>query len=87
MERDKLIKRLQYQSYHRGCKETDLFLGEFAKKYLENFSDEELKQFEAILDEDDWDIYAWITGAQVLPENHNNNVGKLFMSFTLTKPK
>ena len=83
VERDNLIKRLQYQSYHRGCKETDLYLGEFAKKYLGSFSDEELADFEAILLEEDWEIYAWLTGSKELPEKYNTKVGKLLVAFDL----
>lgn len=84
-ERDNLIKRLQYQSFHRGCKETDLYLGEFAKKYLDKFSYEELLKFDEILKADDWDIYAWLTKKQPVPEEYQNKVTDLLMNFDLSK--
>ena len=31
-ERERFIKRLLYQSCNRGCKETDLIIGQFAHK-------------------------------------------------------
>jgi antitoxin CptB len=85
MEREKVIKRLIYQSDHRGCKETDMYLGEFAKRYLKGFSDEQICHFEAILNEEDWDIYAWITGKTPLPVPHQNTVGELLMQFDLSE--
>lgn len=58
-QRTYLIKRLLYKSSYRGCKETDLILGRFAKKHIENLSDEELDAFDKILSLPDtmiWDI-------------------------------
>ena len=37
MSRDNRVKRLLYQSFHRGCKETDALLGKFSRKYLSDF--------------------------------------------------
>lgn len=75
--RDTRIKRLLYQSDHRGCKETDFLLGNFAKKYLLNFSDNEIDLYEKFIMENDWDIYAWLTGNLPLPDEHKNNVTDL----------
>lgn len=59
--RDLWLKRLTYRSWHRGCKETDLVLGNFCQRRLESLSDEELALFEALLDEDDAEIWNWLT--------------------------
>lgn len=61
-------KRLRYQSWHRGCKETDDILGPFADVWLPNA--QETTAFEALLEEDDWDIYRWLTGTQPQPKEH-----------------
>ena len=58
--RDVRIKRLRYQSWHRGCKETDVVLGNYCDAHLEGLSDEELDLYEAFLEEDDYDIWQWI---------------------------
>jgi antitoxin CptB len=54
------LNRLRYRSNHRGCKETDVVLGQYCASYLETLSDEDLHLFEAFLEEDDSDIWAWL---------------------------
>lgn len=53
--------RLVYQSRKRGILETDLLLSKFAKLHLNNFTIEELDEYDKLLDELDWDIYYWAT--------------------------
>lgn len=53
--------RLVYQSRKRGILESDLLLSRFAKRYLTGFSQEELDEYDKLLDEPDWDIYYWAT--------------------------
>ncbi|CUS21622.1 LAQU0S03e06832g1_1 [Lachancea quebecensis] len=53
--------RLVYQSRKRGILETDLLLSRFASKYLSSMTPEELEEYDALLDELDWDIYYWAT--------------------------
>ena len=67
MKQKNRLKRLLYQSLHRGCKETDMILGNFATKYLHSFTDEEIDLYEAFINEKDWDIYAWIIGRIPIP--------------------
>ena len=55
------LKRLRYRSWHRGCKETDLVLGGYCDRYLERMDAAELALCEALLEEDDSDIWAWLT--------------------------
>ena len=85
MSRDQRLKRLLYQSFHRGCKETDALLGKFAKRYLETFSEEEVDLYEKFISEDDWDIYAWITGSKEFPAEHDNRVTKMLREFDFVK--
>lgn len=58
---DRKKARLIYQSRKRGILETDLLLGGFAAKYLKEMNPEELAEYDALLDELDWDIYYWAT--------------------------
>jgi antitoxin CptB len=66
------LKRLKIRSWHRGTQEMDLLLGRFADAELERLSDRELDLFEAILAEEDQDLYAWITGERPWPTSLNN---------------
>lgn len=51
-----LIKKLLYQSTHRGCKEMDIILTNFCLKYLYHFSVEELYSYQNFLQRSDNDI-------------------------------
>ena len=68
LPRDLWLKRLTYRSWHRGCKETDLVLGNFCARRLESLNDANLALFEALLDEDDADIWAWLTEKTPCPK-------------------
>jgi antitoxin CptB len=67
---EKRIKRLLYQSWYRGCKETDRLLGVFARAEIATMNAQELDDFEAILHEEDRDIFAWLTGKAPIPERY-----------------
>ncbi|MAR56558.1 MAG: hypothetical protein CMM93_05190 [Rickettsiales bacterium] len=54
------FKRLRYQSWHRGCKETDVILGNYFDQHAKEFSAEDLSAYEALLEEDDYDIWQWV---------------------------
>ena len=62
------LKRLQYQSWHRGCKETDLILGWFADEKLGKMSEQQLDIYEKFLNENDTDIWDWLVKKEV-PNN------------------
>lgn len=64
-----LKKEILYRSIHRGCKETDHLIGEFAKTHLDSFNDEQAMLFKNLIEEDDLLIYDWILNKQeVLPK-------------------
>lgn len=67
-------KKLIYRSSHRGCKETDILLGDFAKSELPKMSEGELDLYQQFIEEDDWDIYAWLTGNLEPPEYYRENI-------------
>lgn len=69
---DNRRKRLVFQSNHRGCKEMDMIMGQFAERCAASMSDAELTIYEAMLEEDDWDLYAWVNGSAV-PGNEAYN--------------
>lgn len=55
------IKRLRLRAMRRGTREMDLILGPFAQAELASMADEDLDRFEALLDQSDPDLYAWIS--------------------------
>lgn len=64
------LRALCYRSTHRGCKETDVILGAFANAHLASFSEDQLALYAKFLDEQDWDIFAWIVGELDFPEEY-----------------
>ena len=54
-----LKKQIIYRSMHRGIKEMDLLLGNFVKKYVDEFNINELKDLEKLLFIEDDVIYKW----------------------------
>ena len=60
-------KRLLFRCWHRGTREMDLILGRFADAEIGNLSNDELSQLETLLEVNDPDLYAAITGDKVLP--------------------
>ena len=69
-----LIKELLYRSEHRGCKETDILLGEFAAASLVGMSDELLKDYAELIAHNDANIFAWLTGQMPYPANLNHEL-------------
>lgn len=67
---DTRLKRLIYRSAHRGCKETDLILGPFAQAQLTALSPPMVDLYECLLDENDADIWDWLTGKRPSPEKY-----------------
>jgi antitoxin CptB len=78
-------KRLLYQSRYRGRLEGDLLLGGFADRHLASLSAGQLDRYEALMQESDLDLLAWITGQQPVPERHNHDVFRLLQDFGLVE--
>ena len=61
------LKRLRIRSWRRGIREMDLILGRFADTGLAGLSAAELDLYEALLEENDHDLYAWVAGRAEVP--------------------
>lgn len=68
LPRELWLKRLRYRSWHRGCKETDLVLGTYCDQRVEQLNENELRRYELLLDEEDADIWSWLTGKTPCPK-------------------
>lgn len=66
--RDIRIKRLTMRSMRRGIKEMDLILQSYAEAHLSDMDDATLDLYEALLHENDQDLYQWVTGQKPAPE-------------------
>lgn len=66
---------------HRGCKETDIILGEFAVANVPNMTEEELREYEKIVNADDHDLYNYVTGRGLAPQSLDRALLGLIASY------
>ena len=55
-------KRLWFRCHHCGMAENDVIFGRFAERHLEALSDDQLDRLERLLEENDVDLFKWVTG-------------------------
>ena len=81
--KDKKIKKLLFRSMHRGTKEMDIILGNFAKSHIDSFSNSDLSEFEKILDIPDDTLFDWYMKKSTIPSIFDNKTLKLLMNYKL----
>lgn len=55
-------KKAEFRSNHRGCKEMDLVMGQFASRHLPGLTEPLLACYEQLLDEEDATLMDWLMG-------------------------
>lgn len=75
--RDARERRLKIRSWRRGTREMDLILGPFADARLGALSAEQLDRYEALLGENDQDLYIWFSGRASEPEAYRDALADL----------
>lgn len=68
--REHRIKRLIMRSMRRGIKEMDVILQPFAERNLEGMEDAALTLYDALLSENDHDLYQWVSGQVAPPDRY-----------------
>jgi antitoxin CptB len=61
----------------RGIREMDLILGAFAQTALDAMPEGDLAAYEALLAENDHDLYLWCTGQAEVPAGHAGLVSRV----------
>lgn len=78
------LKRLRIRSWRRGTKEMDLILGAWANTQLEHLSEDDLVLYDALLSENDHDLYQWVSGQGDTPERFVKIIDQIAQSFQKT---
>ena len=78
---DARLKRLLFRSRHRGMQETDILLGGFAERHLGELNEAQLDRFETILEQNDADLFDWISGKKAVPGSLDDDVMRLLKTF------
>lgn len=71
------LKRVRMRAWRRGTKEMDLILGGFADRELAGLGTDDLDALEALMEENDQDLYRWISGAEAAPEQHGGLIARI----------
>jgi antitoxin CptB len=78
---DARLKKLKFRAWRRGFREADLILGPFADKHVAAMSAAELDTFEALLEQPDPDLYAWIVGTAPTPPDFDHKIMNQIKAF------
>ncbi len=79
--RDVRIKRLKMRSMRRGIKEMDLILSAYADRNLADMDSSGLDTYDALLHENDQDLYQWVTGQVAPPQQFSDLVSDIAQTF------
>ena len=75
------LKRLKMRSMRRGIKEMDLILTAYADDNLAQMDVSALDAYDALLNENDQDLYSWVTGQTVPPEKFTDMLADIAQTF------
>ena len=64
------LKRLHMRSMRRGIKEMDLILSAYAEARLPQMDDAGLTLYDQMLNENDHDLYLWVSGQAEAPAEY-----------------
>ena len=79
--RDVRIKRMKMRSMRRGIKEMDLILSAYAERNLAGMDTVGLDAYDALLHENDQDLYQWVTGQARPPDNFADLIADIAQTF------
>ncbi|WP_224825474.1 succinate dehydrogenase assembly factor 2 [Cognatishimia sp. MH4019] len=71
------IKRLKMRSMRRGIKEMDLILSAYAGDRLDGMSEAQIVKYDALLSENDQDLYQWVTGQCAPPAEFSSLISDI----------
>ncbi|MHC0054359.1 FAD assembly factor SdhE [Actibacterium sp. D379-3] len=71
------LKRMKMRAWHRGTKEMDIILGNYADAMLAGMSPTELDALDALMEENDQDLYQWVTGQSPTPDAFSGLVDRI----------
>jgi antitoxin CptB len=74
-------RRILFRSWHRGMREMDLIMGQFADQHIDTLTDEDLDEFERLIEVPDRDLLGWLTGEIATPGNYDQPVFRKVKAF------
>ena len=86
MDRDIRLKRLKFRAWHRGTREADMMIGGFFDAHGAGWDANEIRWFEAFLEEQDVDIMAWALRVQPAPDQWAGKMMDAFQKLDFIAP-
>ncbi len=74
-------RKILFRSWHRGMREMDLLMGQFADAEIDRLTDGELDTFELLIEVPDRDLLAWLTGERDTPANYDTPLFQRLRAF------
>src|ERR1700704_5798772 len=74
-------RRLLFRAWHRGMRELDLIMGRFADSAIEQFTPDELVDFEDLMEVPDRELLAWVTGEADVAANFDTGLFRRLRDF------
>ncbi|QRG05399.1 succinate dehydrogenase assembly factor 2 [Xanthobacter dioxanivorans] len=81
---DERRRRILFRAWHRGMREMDLILGNFANAEIETLSDPDLDAFEELLEPEDQTVFSWISGTEPIPPEYDTPLFAQIRAFHLS---
>ncbi len=75
--RENRLKRMKMRSMRRGIKEMDIILARFADENLAQMDVAGLDLYDALLCENDQDLYQWVTGQKPTPDPFKDLISRI----------
>lgn len=74
-------KKLKFRAWHRGMKEMDIILGNFADRNLDSFEPAQLDDFDALLHVPDQAFYSMLVHGAEVPEQIEGPMFRRILEF------
>ena len=74
-------RRIRFRCWHRGMREVDLLMGQFADATIDDLPEAELDDLETLMEAQDRDIFAWLTGEAPIPAAFDTPVFRRLRGF------
>lgn len=74
-------RRILFRCWHRGMREVDLLLGQFADARIGDLTDGELDQLEAFMEAADADIFSWFAGSKPVDPSYERPIFHVIKAF------
>ena len=74
-------RKLLFRSWHRGMREMDVIMGRFADATVTRLTQDELADFEQLMEVPDSELLAWITGEADVPPDYDTALFRRLREF------